>query len=114
MAVSQDNLTGLARQADAICEVTKPLNAVTCHAVTTKETTVLEAKIDALQQAVEALNRRSPSRRVDRNHTPERRFRSISPGRPGKNICYYHRHFGIVAFRCTKPCSFDATKTKEN
>ncbi|XP_029680861.1 uncharacterized protein LOC115246283 [Formica exsecta] len=48
LAVSQDNLTDLARQADAICEVTKPVNAVTCNAMTTKEMTVLEAKIDAL------------------------------------------------------------------
>lgn len=102
LSVSSDKLSGLAKIADKIHDVSglvPTISAVQHDA----RFTALEKQISKLSESIERLSR-TPSR-FRRSMSPNRRKLSPSPINHQK-LCWYHHRFGKNARKCTSPCDF--------
>lgn len=114
LSVSCDDLSKLATMADQIWElnpVTPQIASVTPYSITPNAIESMQRQIAELSLQISQLNRK-------RDFSPYRRNRSISRNRSYTNnrdsdICYYHKRFGVNAFKCAPPCKF-SNKSQEN
>lgn len=112
LAISNEPLDSLAKQADQIISLSVPQQYET-HAVSKNSDAVIAAlskKIDELTIKVDRLSR-SNSR--SRNHF---RNRSFTPRREPSisGMCYYHEKFKSNARRCRSPCNFKESNDEKN
>lgn len=100
---TQDRLQEVAEQADRIHEV----SSRTIAEVSTANGSELSEQVAALTRQISEMDRRW--RNMTRPH--HRRPRSKSRDRKQyREMCFYHKKFGVKAKRCEKPCNFKQPK----
>lgn len=110
LAISNEPLDSLARQADQIITISNPAQYET-HAVSKYPDAIIAAlssKIEELTIKVDRLSRsesRGRYRYRNRSNTPRRRQNN-------SGLCYYHETFKDKARRCRSPCGFNSNNTK--
>lgn len=117
-------LDNLAELADRIVEHSAPMVSPVAGPTTPTSGTSIEAKLQALTEAVHALHLQSPARQSSRRRSSSRRHSpsatrstrrrrgssSDSSASPDRDHCWYHRRFGGRATRCTRPCTWQGNE----
>lgn len=114
LSVRTDNLSELARMADAMLDITEFPAVQTVDVELKRDDLVktvceLEGKIERLQRDFRESGQRS--NRVSRHRSPTP---SEASSVTNKKLCFYHDKFGKKAKKCSEPCSFAKKNVNKN